>query len=71
MHSYFDLLVLAALFVPVALIVVANLAAYRLPDAGEGLLALPAADPEPEPAAIPEVAEAKTAEELPELRRAA
>lgn len=69
MHSYFDLLVLAALFVPVALIVVANLAAYRLPDAGEGLLALPAADPEP--AAMPATAEADAAEELPEFRRAA
>jgi len=71
MHSYFDLLVLAALFVPVALIVVANLAAYRLPDSGEGLLALPEADPEPAPAAMPATAEAQSAEELPEFRRAA
>jgi len=65
MNSYFDLLVLAALFVPVALMVVANLATYRLPDAGHGPLALPAADPEPATPA------AEAAEELPELRHAA
>jgi hypothetical protein len=69
MNSYFDLLVLAALFVPVALIVAANLAAYRSTGTGEGLLALPPAGPaaEPQPAALA----AQAAEELPELRRAA
>jgi hypothetical protein len=72
MHSYFDLLVLAALFVPVALIVLANLLAYRSPDAGEGLLTLPAATGSaPEPAAQPLPAAALEADELPELRRAA
>lgn len=66
MTSFFDLLVLAALFAPVALIVAGNLAAYRSPAAGEGLAGtyrplvdvLPAADDE---AGTP----------LPELRRAA
>jgi hypothetical protein len=69
MNSYFDLLVLAALFVPVALIVAANLAAYRSSGTGEGLLALPAAGPEAEPQPAPQAAHA--AEELPEMRRAA
>ena len=38
MDRFFDLLVLATLFAPVALIVAANLAAYRSPSAGSGLL---------------------------------
>ncbi len=38
MDRFFDLLVLATLFAPVALIVAANLAAYRSPSAGPGLL---------------------------------
>ena len=38
MDRFFDLLVLATLFAPVALIVAANLAAYRSPSAGTGLL---------------------------------
>jgi hypothetical protein len=73
MHSYFDLLVLAALFVPVALIVVANLLAYRSPGAGEGLLALPpaqtASGPQPARDGVP--AAAAEAPGLAELRRAA
>lgn len=69
MNSYFDLLVLAALFVPVALIVAANLAAYRSPGAGEGLLGLPAREAEAEP--WPAAAGAAQAEELAELRKAA
>jgi hypothetical protein len=73
MHSYFDLLVLAALFVPVALIVVANLLAYRSPGAGEGLLGLPAAQEAsgPQPAREEILALEPQALELPELRRAA
>ncbi|HET7547885.1 MAG TPA: hypothetical protein VFJ86_08955 [Usitatibacter sp.] len=69
MNSYFDLLVLAALFVPVALMVAANLAAYRSPGAGDGLLGLPMG----EPTAVPEPARAacEEAAELPELREAA
>jgi hypothetical protein len=69
MNSYFDLLVLAALFVPVALMVAANLAAYRSPGAGDGLLGLPMG----EPTAVPETARAahEEAAELPELREAA
>jgi hypothetical protein len=38
MDRFFDLLVLATLFAPVALIVAANIAAYRSPSAGPGLL---------------------------------
>lgn len=67
MKSYFDLLVLAALFVPVALIVAANLAAYRSAGAGEGLLGLPVREPE----ADPQPATALRAEKMPQLRQAA
>jgi len=69
MNSYFDLLVLAALFVPVALMVAANLAAYRSPGAGDGLLGLPLAEPSAMPQPIPAARE--EAVELPELREAA
>ena len=65
MTSYFDLLFLAALFAPVALIVAGNLAAYRSPSAGEGLTGL--YRPLPGLAAAAEEAEVPA----PELRRAA
>ena len=65
MTSYFDLLVLAALFAPVALIVAGNLAAYRSPSAGEGL----AGRYRPLPEAAATADEPGTA--APELRRAA
>jgi len=39
MTSFFDLLVFATLFAPVALIVAANLAAYRSPAAGAAVFA--------------------------------
>ena len=68
MQSYFDLLVLAALFVPVLLIVAGNLAAYRSPLAGDGLLGLPAPAPVPVASAA---ASPKLADELPEMRHAA
>ncbi|HSN21835.1 MAG TPA: hypothetical protein VLS49_14235 [Usitatibacter sp.] len=71
MNSYFDLLVLAALFVPVALIVAANLAGYRSPGAGEGLLALPAREPAAEPLPEPAAKRPAAVEEMPELREAA
>ena len=73
MNSYFDLLVLAALFVPVALIVAANLAAYRSSGTGEGLLALPAQEPAAEPrhATIAQADSTACTQEMPELRRAA
>jgi len=69
MDSYFDVLVLAALFVPVALMVAANLAAYRSPDTAEGLLGALACGPlaGPRPASAPR----DEAQEMPELRRAA
>ncbi len=65
MSGYFDLLVLAALFAPVALIVAGNLAAYRSGGAGDGLAGLY----RPLPEAVPMTEEAATT--LAELRRAA
>lgn len=65
MTSYFDLLALAALFAPVALIVAGNLAAYRSPPAEDGLAGLY----RPAPELVAAAAEAEP--EVPELRRAA
>ena len=67
MTSFFDLLVLATLFAPVALIVAGNLAAYRSPAAGAAMFA--AYRPMPCDLAVEGAEEALP--EACELRRAA
>ena len=66
MTSFFDLLVLSTLFAPVALIVAANLAAYRSPTAGAAVFAAY----RPAPAEMP-VAGSEEAAWEGDLRRAA
>jgi len=67
MDRFFDLLVLATLFAPVALIVAGNLAAYRSPLRGEGLFGAY----QPMPRETPVAAAAEAAWEGEDLRRAA
>ncbi|HXS53242.1 MAG TPA: hypothetical protein VN782_11975 [Usitatibacter sp.] len=67
MTSLFDLLVLASLFAPVALIVAGNLAAYRSPAAATGVFG--AYRPAPLAAAMEPAPEAPW--QADELRRAA
>jgi hypothetical protein len=67
MTSLFDLLVLASLFAPVALIVAGNLAAYRSPAAGAGIFGAY----RPLPLEAPAAPAPEAAWEADELRRAA